>query len=421
MRRRLTALWFLTPALLLAQEPDGVVPARKKIPAISMLPDGSQLHEVMLPRYDENRKLSGVLKAASMTLVNAEQMAGDRVSVEFFNPDQSPRGRIDLKKAVFHQTKGILEAREPVHIKADRLTAQGSGLYYSFQQAEGFLLGPATTTIHALTATTMHSPRTPLRAATLLGMSLLTQALVAAPPPAMTAEEKAAVQADAASKSPAAAAANAATRAQLDSTLADAEIASRAAQTFLVQADLPVPAADQSAAAKPLDVKPGPDDTVIQCDGGMYFDADEGVLVYLKNVTVTDPRFNLSGAGELKIFFAKKPAEAPKKAAAEKSKGAFGNVGANFGEVERIVATGAVLIQQNATRDNKPPIEASGAVFTYNVKSGEIILSGGYPWVKQGSTFLRAREPSLNLRIQKSGSFATEGNWDMGGNLNPNN
>ncbi len=413
---------FLTPALLLAQEPDGVAPERKKLPAISLLPDGSRLHGVMLPRYDENRKLSGVLKAASMTLVNAEQMAGESVSVEFFNPDQSPRGRVDLKKAIFHQAKGILEAREPVHIQADRLTAQGSGLYYSFQQGEGFLLGPATTIIHALTETTMHTPPTSLRAVSLLGMSLLTQPLVAAPPSAMTAEEKAAVQADAVSKSPAAAAANAATREQLEATLADGEIAASAAKTFLVQADLPVPAADESTAvAKPLDVTPGPDDTVIKCDGGMYFDADEGVLVYLKNVTVTDPRFDLSGAGELKIFFAKKPAEAPKKDAAEKSKGAFGNVGANFGEVERIVATGAVLIKQNATQDNKPPIQASGAVFTYNVKTGEIILSGGYPWVKQGSTFLRAREPSLNLRIQKSGSFATEGNWDMGGNLNQKN
>jgi lipopolysaccharide export system protein LptA len=421
LRRRLTALLLLSPAMLVAQESDSVAPAREKLPAISMLPDGSQLHGVMLPRYDENRKLSGVLKAASMTLVNEEQMAGESVSVEFFNPDQSPRGRIDLKKAIFHQTRGILEAREPVEIKADRLTARGSGLYYSFQQAEGFLLGPATTTIHAFTETTMHTPRTPLRAATLLGMSLLTQSLVAAPPPAMTAGEKAAVQADAVSKSPAAAAANATTRTQLESALAAAETAGSAAKTFLVQADIPVTPADPGTAAKPLDVKPGPDDTVIACDGGMYFDADEGVLVYLKNVTVKDPRFDLSGAGELKIFFAKKPAETPQKPATEKSKGAFGNVGANFGEVERIVATGAVLIKQISTQDKKPAIEASGAVFTYNVKTGEIILSGGYPWVKQGSTYLRAREPNLNLRIQKSGSFATEGNWDMGGNLNQKN
>jgi hypothetical protein len=44
-----------------------------------------------------------------------------------------------------------------------------------------------------------------------------------------------------------------------------------------------------------------------------------------------------------------------------------------------------------------------------------MILSGGYPWVKQGATFMRAEQPNLNLRILKSGSFVTEGKWVMGG------
>ena len=39
----------------------------------------------------------------------------------------------------------------------------------------------------------------------------------------------------------------------------------------------------------------------------MYFDSDEGVFVYLKNVRVTDPRFTMSGANELKVFLGKKP------------------------------------------------------------------------------------------------------------------
>jgi len=422
LRRALTALLFLTPALLTAQETGGLAPTRKKLPAISLLPNGSQLQQVMLPRYDENRKLSSVLKAASMTLVNAEKISGETVTIEFFNQDQTQRARIDMKKALFHQTKGILEAREPVQIKADRLTAHGSGLHYSFQQGEGFLLGPATTTIHALNETTMHTPSNPLRAATLVGMALLTQTLVAAPPLALTSEEKAAVQADAVSLSPAATTANDTTRTQLQTSLTDAETAATAAKNFLIQADLPIPeTADHATTAKPLEVTPGPNDTVIKCDGGMYFDAEEGILVYLKNVTVTDPRFDLSGANELKVFFEKNPVTTATKPADKEPKGAFGNVGTNFGEVERIVATGAVFLKQNATQDNKPPIEASGAIFTYQVKTGEIILSGGYPWVKQGTTYLRAREPRLNLRIQKSGSFATEGNWDMGGNLNQKN
>ena len=155
----------------------------------------------------------------------------------------------------------------------------------------------------------MNSTTSPLRAAAFLGISLLTQSLLAAPPPPLTAGEIAAIQDAAASKAPAAAAANAAAHASLDRDIAAAATATKAAAAFLVQTDLPPAAASaEPAAARPLDITPAATATVINCEGGMYFDADEGVLVYLKNVTVKDPRFDLSGANELKIFFEKKPA-----------------------------------------------------------------------------------------------------------------
>ena len=324
---------------------------------------------------------------------------------------------MDLKRASLYQTKGLLEAKEAVDIKSDRLTAHGTGLVYSFEKGEGFLLGPVTTIMQALNETTMNTPRTPLRATALLGMSLITQSLAAGPPPAMTAEERGALQSDAAPKASKAAEANAVTRQALQTDLADSETASKAAKTFLVQANIPVPAAaDPAADAKPLEVKPGPDDTVIDCEGGMYFDADEGCLVFLKNVTVNDPQLDLSAKNELKVFFAKKPAkeknpdktEDPKEAG-KKSKGAFGNVGANFGEVERIVATGAVRALQKKPDPGQPPVEASGAVFSYNVKSEQIIIHGGAPWVKRGGLITRAKTAEQTLRIDKDGVFDFDG------------
>ncbi|MFD0893334.1 hypothetical protein KBB96_18065 [Luteolibacter ambystomatis] len=207
-----------------------------------------------------------------------------------------------------------------------------------------------------------------------------------------------------------------------------------------------------NTSTKPLEVKQGPDDTLIEAAGGMYFDADKGLFVYLKDVRLADPRFTLSGANELKVFLEKKEkkpdakpgdakpgdekpgddkAPAPKpddtkpdgsqKAAdpaAKKAKAAPGLTGATdgFGDVDHITATGAVKVLQKSV-DGKPPVEASAAVLNYNAKTGEIILNGGYPWVKQGDKFMRAMEPNLYLRIQKDGSFVTEGNWQMGGQL----
>ncbi len=391
----------------MAQEPVPLV--RKKIPAIALLPDGSQLMGVMLPRYDENRKLVGVLKAKAMTLVNDEQVAGQTVSVEFFNPDQSQRGRIDLKKAIFYQTKGVLEAKEPVEIKADRLRATGSGLHYAFEKAEGYLSGPVTTTIHPLPATTMHTPRTPLRATAMVGMSLLTQALVAAPPATLTVEQKEAIEADAVSKSAGVVETGETTRKELKTVIEVSQAADTAAQAFLVQADIPVPLADAQPVANPLDIKPGAEDTVIKCDGGMYFDADEGVLVYMKNVKITDPRLELTGANELKIFFAKKAEDPSKKDKKEPSKSGLGSIGANFSEVDRIVATGAVRAIQKNPSPGEQPVEASGAIFTYNVKSEQMIIFGGFPWAKRGGISTRATTATQTLTVSKSGQLRFDG------------
>ena len=430
MRAILPALLILTPALLAAEEQ--ATDSRKKLSAISLLPDGSQLHGVMFPRYDENHGLTGVLQAMAMTLVNADTISGETVAIEFFNPDRSQRARVDLTRAVFNQATGLLEAKESVIMHGDRLSALGTGLHYAFEDGQGFLFGPVTTWIQNPTATPMNSSQSPLRNTALVGISLLALPLTATPPPAVTPGELAAIHADAASTAATAKQAATSARTDLAKDSSDAAAASTAANKFIAQAGIPTPDAEPTATEiKPLDLKPGPDDTVITCDGGMYFDADEGVMVYLKNVRVTDPRFNLSGANELKIFLGKKPAAAPKKPTDKTTdkpadspkkpanKDPLGSgPGAKFDDVERIVASGAVRILQKATEAGKEPVEASGAICTYHPKTGQIILSGGYPWVKQGATFMRAEQPNLILRILKTGSFVTEGKWVMGGPLN---
>ena len=236
--------------------------------------------------------------------------------------------------------------------------------------------------------------------------------LVAVPPAFVSEEEIAALEADAASALPEADSRAAETEAELKSDVAQGEKASAAALTFINTSGIETVAEEPKAEAKPLEVNPGPEDTVITCDGGMYFDTDEGVLVYLKNVKVTDPRFTLSGANQLKVFFEQKPEKEPKEAE-DKAPAAMGN----FGDVRKLVAEGAVLINQKGV-GGKEPVNASGRVLTYDVPAGEIIIHGGYPWVKQGAYYARAKEPNLTLRLLNDGSFSTQGAWEMGGNLN---
>ncbi len=403
----------------MAGEPPATPVDEKKLKAFSLLPPGSELKDVMLPRYDPNYRLTGVLKAEIMKLINTEQVEGTTVAIQFFNPDKSPRGKIDLEKCLFNQAKGLLTSSDPLEIHFGRLTAQGTGIHYAFNLGRGFLRGPATTTIAPLPATTMNSSSKPLRAVASVGMALISQPLTAAPPQPITEAQLAAIRADAASRAPAAEAAATESQAQLKKNLADAEIASNAAATFLVQADLPPTKPDATPAEpKPLEVVPGPDNTVISCDGGIYFDPEEGVLVYLKNVTVTDPRFTLTGANEVKVFFEKKPvepnkSETPDPKRSEKNLGS--NVGDKIGDPERIVATGVIKIDQKPA-DGKEPIQASGAIFIYNVKNDEATISGGFPWVRQGARIFSSKNHDNLLRIYpKESRFDTPGGgWNMG-------
>jgi lipopolysaccharide export system protein LptA len=407
LRRVLTIFALILPCA--AGEEDALRLPKSKFQATALLPPGSELKDVLFPAYDENNGLVSVLKAKIMTLVTPEQIAAQAVSIEFFNPDQSPRGHVNLVQALMNRGKGLFSADEPVEIQYDQMTSSGTGLRYFFEQRQGFLLGPVSTHIRQNpNEKTMKASSTKLPATAALGMTLLAQQLTAAVPAPMSSQEVAAIQADAAPHAPVAATAAAAAKASLAADLTASEKANQATSDLLRQADLPgVPAATIPAPDKPLDKKPSQTDTVITSDGGFYFDAAEGVFVYLKNVTVKDPRFTLSGANELKIFLAKKT-PVTKDPKPKKETG----LGGGFDGVERIVATGAIRVVKEAS-EGQERVEASAAIFTYHAKAEQITLSGGYPWIVRGNQYQRAKQPDLNLRIfLKPFSVVTEGVWE---------
>jgi lipopolysaccharide export system protein LptA len=401
-------MFLLAAPALCAQ---GTAPDVKKKP-VSLLPSGSVLKGVLIPRYDKERNLVGDMKAETMTLIDTERVQGENVLIRLFNRDRSLRGKVKMENALFDQAKSRLFANEPVEITADRLVARGVGLVYSLREGKGFLKGPTSTWISAPpTATSMIS--SPFSAAALVAFCLAPSPLIALPPPFVSEEEIAAIKADSAPAKPEADKRSAATQASFNESVEQGNKASAAALEFISTSEIKSVAAEEPAAeAKPLEVNPGPDDTLITCDGGMYFDSDEGILVYLGNVKVTNPRFSLSGAQQLKVFFEKKP-EKKKAKKDDKEPAGMGN----FGDVQKIIAEGAVRIDQKGV-NGKEPIQASGRILTYNIPTGEIIIHGGFPWVKQGTYFARAKEPNLTLRLLTSGSFSTPGNWEMGGNLN---
>ncbi len=409
--------------------PDATEPKIRKIPAISVLPDGSELDGVVLPRYDENLRLTGSLRAEKLTLVGPEIIRGDGVFIQYIDPDRADSfTNITLGTATLDQVRGLIKADEDVTIESSRFSATGTALHLSFDAGRGFVSGPATTTLFAPPTTAMHkpsSPSHPMLATAALGVAIATSAMVEARPPAVSPEEVAELKRDAASVAAEVAESTAQVRDEVAATEGLSREIGGAARTFLTNEVLtegavpPAPPARDEA--RPLEIEATPEDTRVLSDDGFYFDAEEGVLVYLGNVRVTDPRFSLEGVDELKIIFAKNTepgdTEKPEPDDEKDSGGPASGFAAGVGDVERIIATGRVRFQQRQPEEGKPPVEASGALFNYQVSTGEIILSGGYPWVRQGGYYARALQPNLSLRIRRDGSFVTEGNWDTGQNI----
>jgi lipopolysaccharide export system protein LptA len=438
-RRSISAI-CLTLALPLAHGAEPAAdpkPTLRKLPAISVLPDGSELEGVVLPRYDKKLRLTGSLHADKLTLVSSEVIRGEKVRIAMLDPDREDANiHVKLGRALLNQTTGMIHATEQITLESARFTATGTALHLEFETGRGYVSGPATTVIKSLPQTTMKTPSLtpghPRTAMAALGVAVAASAVLHARPLPVSEAELAEVQAAAATRAAEVDARTAESRSTVEAARETSTEISTAARTFLVNQVLEPgqqPPAAEPPADGPLDDEAAPEDTRILSDGGFYFDAEQGVLVYLGNVRVTDPRFTLEGVDELKIIFAKKEEKKPQKETTgekppeketAKEKDPAGGFAAGLGDVERVIATGRVRLNQKQAVDGEAPVEASGALFNYNVGSGEIILSGGYPWVRKGGYYARALQPNLNLRIQRNGSFVTEGQWEMKGRLDKN-
>jgi lipopolysaccharide export system protein LptA len=398
-------LVWATPGLRAqdAREQDG-----KKIPGFEIFKEGGELLDVMIPRYNAERQLLGVLKAKSLTMVNEWQLESAVVSIEFYHPDGSLRGRIDLEQAYMDQKVRMLSSTGPATLRSDDLDASGHGLIHSAGSGQTFLIGPTVTRYRKPIKTAMHSnPALPFQTAALFGMSLL-----AAPAQAPAAD--AVAPAEPAIRQPA----PETTRLELGKSLAEAAAASRRMTEFLDEAARsnaqPVQAEAGPVhvpAEAPLELLPDPEQTVITSTNGFFLDPENSVFVYLGDVTVKNPQITLSGANDLKVFFDKKPPkpEAPagddEPANGKPARNPFGQ----FGDPNR-------MVEIRVTPDGGDIIEASGAILSYSVADEQLILRGGYPWVRRegegGKMTLFAQEPNLSLRINiKANEVVTEGNW----------
>lgn len=459
-----------------------------------LMPDGGILKNVLIPQYDDNLALTATLRAEEMKIAVAKDTekldkagttgnpgnAGKGPQVEkaepkkavqikhidainvrlvFFNPDRTPRGNIDMATARYDAKKQLLTSKDPVSLVSDDLTASGSSLVYDLEKTRGFLSGPVVATTKIDQSTSMNTQ--PLRQAIAAGTLMMA---AAAPLPAQEAapstptvaeriaearlspDELASITKDSESGRPLVKAAADLGNAAMEEANRRSEGASSMLAEFLSAATLTTLLAEPVAPSPATDVpRPnlpeGPAKTRITADDGAFFDSENGLLIFLKNVVVRDPRFSLTGADEVKVFFdsveeteaarakvmAEMQARADAKARAEgrdpeaerleaekqaankepeeKEKPGLGD--AKFGEPNKIIATGTVVVEAISEKEGEGPVKASARTVVYDLKKEEFILRGGSPWIVRDGQISSVPGNDAYIVIKQDGSFVT--------------
>jgi lipopolysaccharide export system protein LptA len=374
-------------------------------PALDLLPEGSTLKNVSIPRYDQDKNPAALLRAGLMKVINEHHVSGQNVELRVFNKSGEQRLKVHMGAAEYFVSKGILNATEVLTISGDGIKARGTGAVFHLDSRQVFIHGPATTTLSADSSkklNTMNTHSRPLASAALLGLASL--AIIAAPEPVPSAElesftrqsrpEGGNLHAEVAP-----------TRQVItrDDQLSQAlDIGFRAFANKVRHPEfLTIAMAEPIQPPRP---EPDPNGVHITCEGGMYLDVDKGQVVYLKDIVVKHPRFTINCAKELKIFLEQT------EAAAGKPKPSGPDA---FGDIKNIVATGGVKVVRKD--DKGRPLIATAETASHDAKTGDIVLRGGYPMVQQGKNFIRAREAGLYIRIYENGNvYAQPGKWETG-------
>jgi len=453
-----------SPGVLAKEEapPQDESETKSAFPSLDILPEGSILQRVRLPRYDKDFNPSSLLTADKLTVVDSHKIDGENVTIELYEKGAKVQAHAEMRHAIYDQKNSTLYASEAVTVRGDSFKASGKGLIFHWNSKRGFLIGPATTefilnpppTSSAMQLNPTHSSPSMVRTVARKGALITTLATtlstsVMAEPPARLTETQLTeldqlVQpsTDVIHRKQQETAQILEEEQQLIRS-ADATMGSFlqgiGQEAQLVQAtgtpqvdqgpQKPVPASNEPASKKDATTKEAPPEPPqllkVECDGGLYFDTDTGVLAYLKNVRLTEARFELSCSQELKVFLDQKPTapaggesaaakpEDQKEAPAPKpEENKEDSLAKSFGDLKRIVAIGKVRVKSKD--ENGKTFIATAETASYDAKTGEMILRGGLPRIQYGpNQYLASMAAGQYIRMLKNGKLVTTGKWEM--------
>lgn len=357
-------------------------------PMLEVLPLNSTLKEVTIPRFDKDLKRVAYLKSDLMEiLADGDKVDGrqnimvDCTGIRLRMPsfDESGDIQVDMNRARYRITPGVLTVKERITVNSDRFALLGVGGIFHLDSRRGFLFGPLDCEIfpEPQPQANLMNAQTPL--AFFASATLSAQEPVYKPTSQaeLLAIDRLALSAAGKIDKEESRNSDLLARQLTESTNADQLLGEFSRQVESDSLNLLIqnpPKLDPAAAAQPPIKDPS---LTIHCDGGGFFDGNANVLVFLRNVVVKESRFTLKAAEEMKVFFN----EAPPKEGSKPKDDDMPDL--SIGDVKTLIATGGVNF--TGVDQDGNPIEATAQTASYDEASRKLILKDGKPtfWLKK--------------------------------------
>ncbi len=381
------------------------------LPALKVLPAGSILSGVRIPRYNKDYTPASMLEAKQLEVITKEHIHGTSVDLKIYDPDGGIKASTHLNTIDYDQATELITSEETFVFSAAQFKTTSQGLILDWKNSRGFFLGKNHTIVYLRESVSMKDKKNTGNNNSTKALSALVAATIATTPNALsatTAKELAeidrlsqpstakieqintqvAIQVETAKKA----------SAEIDKNKATLEKTIRKSEQNLLEKT-----ADKAALQTPPDLKPekGKDHFSIKSEGNIFFDAKKGMMVFSKNVKLKHPEYYFSCDGEVKLILAEKPQD--KKLTKDQVAALKPNE--KFGDIRQIIATDNVSIVGKDKEGN--PVAARAGILVYDHATGVIILRG-----------LNSRITMVDKQlkiVEKNGIIKIDRNWNVSG------
>jgi len=122
--------------------------SKNKLPTLEILPAGSILKNIRIPRFNEDYTNHSLLKAEQLEVISANEIKGTNVDICLYGDDGIERTQTTMNSVSINQQTGLITCYENLTFGNETFQASSQGLAIYMEKHCGFLLGRNQTIIY---------------------------------------------------------------------------------------------------------------------------------------------------------------------------------------------------------------------------------------------------------------------------------